>query len=64
MQGGSPNSKVWNQNASPIQFYYPVSLARDLAGPARLGLPTVAINPYDMLPHTPHVVTLALVLDG
>jgi 23S rRNA (uracil1939-C5)-methyltransferase len=38
----------------------PASLARDLAALARLGLHTVSITPYDMLPHTPHVEALAL----
>ncbi len=41
----------------------PASLARDLAALARLGLRTVSITPYDMLPQTPHVEALAL-LDG
>jgi 23S rRNA (uracil1939-C5)-methyltransferase len=41
----------------------PTSLARDLAALARLGLRTVSVTPYDMLPHTPHVEALAL-LDG
>ena len=41
----------------------PTSLARDLAALARLGLRTVGITPYDMLPQTPHVEALAL-LDG
>ena len=40
----------------------PASLARDLAGLARLGLRTVAVTPYDMLPHTPHVEALALLV--
>jgi 23S rRNA (uracil1939-C5)-methyltransferase len=38
----------------------PASLARDLAALARLGLRTISITPYDMLPHTPHVEALAL----
>ena len=38
----------------------PDSLARDLAALARLGLRTVSVTPYDMLPHTPHVEALAL----
>jgi 23S rRNA (uracil1939-C5)-methyltransferase len=42
----------------------PASLARDLAALARLGLHTVSITPYDMLPHTPHVEALALVERG
>jgi 23S rRNA (uracil1939-C5)-methyltransferase len=42
----------------------PASLARDLAALARLGLPTVAITPYDMLAQTPHVEALALVANG
>jgi 23S rRNA (uracil1939-C5)-methyltransferase len=42
----------------------PTSLARDLAALARLGLRTVGITPYDMLPHTPHVEALALLGDG
>ena len=41
----------------------PISLARDLAALARLGLHTASITPYDMLPQTPHVEALAL-LDG
>ncbi|HJX54924.1 MAG TPA: 23S rRNA (uracil(1939)-C(5))-methyltransferase RlmD, partial [Polyangia bacterium] len=42
----------------------PASLARDLAALARLGLRTVSITPYDMLPHTPHVEALALLAGG
>jgi 23S rRNA (uracil1939-C5)-methyltransferase len=42
----------------------PASLARDLAALARLGLRTVSITPYDMLPHTPHVEALALLERG
>jgi len=42
----------------------PISLARDLAALARLGLRTVGITPYDMLPHTPHVEALALLVKG
>jgi 23S rRNA (uracil1939-C5)-methyltransferase len=42
----------------------PTSLARDLAALARLGLRTVSITPYDMLPHTPHVEALALLGDA
>ena len=42
----------------------PDSLARDLAALARLGLRTVSVTPYDMLPHTPHVEALALLGDG
>ena len=42
----------------------PASLARDLATLARLGLPTLSITPYDMLPHTPHVEALALLERG
>ena len=42
----------------------PASLARDLAALARLGLRTVGITPYDMLPHTPHVEALALLEKG
>jgi len=38
----------------------PVTLARDLAALARLGLRTVGVTPYDMLAQTPHVETLAL----
>ena len=38
------------------------TLARDLAALARLGLCTVGITPYDMLPHTPHVEALALLV--
>jgi len=41
----------------------PTSLARDLTVLAHLGLHTVSITPYDMLPQTPHVEALAL-LDG
>jgi len=39
----------------------PVTLARDLAVLARLGLHTVGVTPYDMLAQTPHVEALALV---
>ncbi|HJX65996.1 MAG TPA: 23S rRNA (uracil(1939)-C(5))-methyltransferase RlmD [Polyangia bacterium] len=42
----------------------PASLARDLAALARLGLRTLSITPYDMLPHTPHVEALALLEKG
>jgi 23S rRNA (uracil1939-C5)-methyltransferase len=42
----------------------PTTLARDLAALARLGLRTVSITPYDMLPHTPHVEALALLERG
>jgi 23S rRNA (uracil1939-C5)-methyltransferase len=42
----------------------PATLARDLAALARLGLRTVSITPYDMLPHTPHVEALALLDRG
>jgi 23S rRNA (uracil1939-C5)-methyltransferase len=42
----------------------PTSLARDLAALAHLGLRTVGITPYDMLPHTPHVEALASVAKG
>ncbi len=42
----------------------PASLARDLAALARLGLATVSVTPYDMLPHTPHVEALALLVNG
>jgi 23S rRNA (uracil1939-C5)-methyltransferase len=42
----------------------PDSLARDLAALACLGLRTVSVTPYDMLPHTPHVEALALLGDG
>ena len=42
----------------------PDSLARDLAALARLGLRTVSVTPYDMLPHTQHVEALALLGDG
>ena len=40
----------------------PASLARDLAALAQMGLHTVSITPYDMLPHTPHVEALALLV--
>jgi 23S rRNA (uracil1939-C5)-methyltransferase len=42
----------------------PASLARDLTALARLGLRTVSITPYDMLPQTPHVEALALLERG
>jgi 23S rRNA (uracil1939-C5)-methyltransferase len=42
----------------------PASLARDLAALAHLGLRTLGITPYDMLPHTPHVEALALLAKG
>jgi 23S rRNA (uracil1939-C5)-methyltransferase len=38
----------------------PSSLTRDLEALRRLGLVPVAVRPYDMLPHTAHVETLAL----
>ncbi len=38
----------------------PQTLARDLAVLARAGLRIAAVTPYDMLPHTPHVESLAL----
>jgi 23S rRNA (uracil1939-C5)-methyltransferase len=42
----------------------PQTLARDLAVLARAGLKVASITPYDMLPHTPHVESLALVEGG
>jgi len=38
----------------------PETLARDLAGLAAGGARILRITPYDMMPHTPHVETLAL----
>ncbi len=39
----------------------PRTLARDLAELARAGAQVVKVTPFDMMPHTPHVETLALV---
>jgi 23S rRNA (uracil1939-C5)-methyltransferase len=39
----------------------PRTLARDLAVLAAAGAQVVRVTPYDMMPHTPHVETLALV---
>jgi 23S rRNA (uracil1939-C5)-methyltransferase len=39
----------------------PRTLARDLAHLARRGHPTIALTPFDMLPHTPHIEVLAVV---
>jgi 23S rRNA (uracil1939-C5)-methyltransferase len=38
----------------------PRTLARDLAELARAGAQVVQVTPFDMMPHTPHVETLAL----
>ena len=38
----------------------PDTLARDLAVLAARGYQPTAVTPYDMLPHTPHVETLAV----
>jgi len=38
----------------------PETLARDLAGIVAAGAHITRITPYDMMPHTPHVETLAL----
>jgi 23S rRNA (uracil1939-C5)-methyltransferase len=38
----------------------PQTLARDLAVLVSQGLALVGVTPYDMMPHTPHVETLAL----
>jgi 23S rRNA (uracil1939-C5)-methyltransferase len=42
----------------------PRTLARDLAVLAAAGAQVAQITPYDMMPHTPHVETLALVRFG
>ena len=39
----------------------PRTLARDLAVLAAVGAQVVQVTPFDMMPHTPHVETLALV---
>ena len=39
----------------------PRTLARDLAVLANAGAQVVSVTPFDMMPHTPHVETLALV---
>jgi len=42
----------------------PQTLARDLAALAAAGAQVVQVTPFDMMPHTPHVETLALVRFG
>ncbi len=42
----------------------PVTLARDLVRLAELGFAVKHVQPFDMLPHTPHVETLALLVPG
>jgi hypothetical protein len=44
----------------PDQRLRPDTLARDLAVLGRRGYRATAVTPYDMLPHTPHVETLAI----
>ena len=42
----------------------PLTLSRDLAALVSAGAEVVRISPFDMMPHTPHVETLALVRFG